>query len=146
MVKCTFSEFAASSCKWSKVASLQRKSCKFGPQTWVLMLHAYVLFIIRYLVHHKNKCWKDISHRTLRSNSAAKGWNEISLDKLIFRLPFLFPLINQKSSDEKNINIWHQEPHFIPNQRTNFTGFNTADSWLCPIYKMKSWPPKRPIY
>ena len=32
------------------------------------------------------------------------GKNEVSLDKLVFILPFVFSLINQKPSDENNLN------------------------------------------
>ena len=92
---------------------------------------------------------KDISHQTLRSNSYGKlqgfdrgGWNEILFGKFVFRLPFLLSVINQKSGDENNINTWHKEQCFIPNQKTNFTGFKTADLRFCLTYKMASWSPK----
>ena len=57
---------------------------------------------------------------------------------MVFRLPFLFSLINQKPGDENNINAWHQEPHFIQNQKPTLQaltlhtyGFAPLTRWRC---------------
>ena len=115
-----------------------------------LISHVCLFLITRPLVHHKNKSnsletrlWKDISHQTLRSNSYGKIYgfdredqNEISLDKLLFRLKFLILLINQKSSDESNINIRHQEPHFIPNQKPTLQALAMQ---ICGFAPLRRW-------
>ena len=91
-----------------------------------------MFLITRHLGHHKNKSnsletrlWNDVSHGTLLPHSYGKikrfdreRWNEIALGKLVFRLPFLFSLIIQKSYYKNNINTWHHEPHFIQNQKS----------------------------
>ena len=123
-----FSEFATSSCKWGKVVCLQNVVlwCEVLLAIWYHIFVCFSLldfwFIIKTKVSLETRFWKDISHQTLQSNSYGKIYgfdcedqNEISLDKLLFRLTFLILLINETSSDESNINIRHQEPHFIPN-------------------------------
>ena len=34
---------------------------------------------------------------------------------------YLFSLDNQMSGEKNNINTWHQQPHFIPNQKPTLT-------------------------
>ena len=151
-----FLEFTTPSCKWGKVVCLQCKSYKFGPLVWWdfmynLISHVCVFLITRPLVHHKNnsnsleaRLWKDISHQTLQSNSYDK-WqgfdhesrNEISIDKLVFRLTFLISLVNQKSSDENNINTWHQEPYFIPNQKPTLQALTLLQT--CSFAPLTRW-------
>ena len=108
------------------------------------LLLPYLWFFIK-----KETCLcKYILHRTLRSSTYDKiygfdleGRNEIFLDKLVFRLPFLFSLINEKPGDENNINTWHWEPCFNLNQGSNFTNIR-----LCSMHKMAWWTPKKRIF
>ena len=62
-----------------------------------------------------------------------EGWDNISIDKLVFRLPFLFLLINQKSGDQSSINTWHQELHFIQNQKPTFQALTLKTYDFAPL-------------
>ena len=156
MFQYAFSVFTTPSCKWDKVCIVNPTNLVIwfeAPITFLYdMFTCFLLLYLWFIIEKKSdgletSLWKYILHRTLRSNIYDKiygfdleGRKEIFLGKLVFRLPFLFSLINQKPGDENNINIWHQEPNFNLNQRSNFT-----DLRLCSMDKMAWWSPKKRI-
>ena len=118
---------------------------------WYHMFMCFLLLDLWLIIKRnlETNLWNDISHRTLRSNSYGKmkvfdreGWNDISYDILVFRLLFLFSLINQRSGYENNINTWHQEPHFIQNKKLTLQalilqtyGFTPLTRWHYNLQK-----------
>ena len=50
-----------------------------------------------------------------------------------FQTTILFLLSNQNSGDENNINTWHQEPHFIQNQKPTLQALTLHTNGFAPL-------------